>query len=661
LIPLAALLVAFAVHAPLADTIVLNSGRQLEGAVVSETASEITIRTGIGNLRVRRAEIRDWKRSDTGAKEVDGDAAYAGRRFEAALSLYQEARQAAVTQPAALQRLDTKISGTRQRIAEANALAIRQRLDAAVQMSERGQHDAAIAELTKLRALAPTDEDTSRVALSLARAHFGKAEALRDRQDRVGRQRELEQAIAADPGLYLARLALGEMLVSDPNTKKKGVEEVALGLRQGEEKVPDEERTRYHYMIARAYFEAGDYQSAAANFAACLRAKKLPSAYSDALDRAVESYVKMGESNMLQDSQKTIATLDEALKLNPEDKRVHFLLGRIRMDTGETSKAIAAFEKVVAIDPKYQGVHHVLARAHLDRNNYDAALANLNKELENNPRDYDALADRADVHILLGSFDLAAKDVAEAIKIEPERWRAYLLEARLATAREEYDRARENLAKVLQIKPDSVEAYVQMGKVLAAEKKFDEAKKWFEQVVAYLGAERNLSFKYKSLMAQSQTSLGDIELEQDSPRSADTRMRTALTFVPDFAPAFNKMGDVRRRLANEAFDPNAKAAIYREAEASYLKAIELNPKDPDFRLSLGILYHRYMKDTERAIVNYQRYLDMGGRDKLNVQNWIRECGLPAGAADGATTAAAAVTTGTAATTATADIATTTPQ
>lgn len=660
---LAVFVAALTVRAPLADTIVLNSGQRLEGAVVSETSGYVTVRTNIGNLRLQRGEIREWTRDGLGVTEVDGDAAFGAGRFEAALESYEAALKAEGVQPAARKRLEGKLADTRSRISNTGALAIREKLAAAGQMAERREYDTAIAELQSLRRIASTDAETTAINRQLGQVHFAKAEVLRDRQDRIGRRAELVQAIAADPGLFQARLALGEILMADPTTKKKGVEEVALGLKQGENRMADEERLLYHYIIAKSYFDEGNYQDAAANYAACLRVKKLPAVYSDALDRAVESYVKMGETNMLVDVQKTITTLDEALKLNPDDKRVYFLLGRIRMDTGETSKAIGAFEKVVRIDDKYQSVHHVLAKAYLDRNNYDDALANLNKELEINPRNYDALTDRADAHILLGSFDLASKDVAEAIRTEPERWGAYLLEARLATARDEYDRARENLAKVLQIKPDAVEAYVQMGKVLAAEKKYDESKKWFEQVVAYLGTTRNLSFKYKTLMAQAQTSLGDIELEQDSPRSADTRMRAALEYVPDFAPAFNKIGDVRRRLANEVVDPESKARIYKDAEASYAKAIELSPKNPDFYLSLGILYHRYLKDANRAIVNYKLYLDLGGRDKLNVQNWIRECGQPETAADRGTTATAAMTTATATmtTATTADAATTQPR
>ncbi len=636
-----------------ADTLVLTSGRTLTGAVVSENLSEITIRTEIGTLKVRRSEVREWQRGDSSPEEVDADNSARAGRYPEAMAGYASALKKAPKGSAAASRLEGKITQLRGRTRQVEDAANSAQIQRAREMMAREDFEGAQGALEQVRTRLVTDDATSSVLRLLAEVHFLKAKQAEDRQDSLLRERELRAAVEAYPQFYKARLVYGELLLRNAATAPKGLESIQLGLKYGEGEMTDAERVQYHYIVARRYFDRGDYQSAAANFAACLRAKKLPAAYSDALDRAVESYIKMGEQASITDSQKTINNLNEALKLNPTNKSALFLLGRIHMDSGETTLAIENLKKVVEIDDKYQSVHHVLAGAYQNANDYDNALGQLDKELTNNPNNYDALTDRAEISVLQGSFEKADKDVQAAIQKEPGKWRAYLLQARINMANEQYDKAIESLDRALAIKQDAVEVYIQRGKVLAAEKKLDEARKWFEEVVKHLGAARNLTFKYKNLMAETQTALGDIAMAEDNPRSAETRFRLALDYVPNFGLALNRIGDVRRRLGAEATDADMKQDRYREALDYYNRAIAINPNNADFYLSLGILYHKHLKDASKAIVNYQKYLDLNGRDKTNVANWIKECGTPVGLADkmstgtGTTTATAGMTTGTA--------------
>ena len=126
-------------------------------------------------------------------------------------------------------------------------------------------------------------------------------------------------------------------------------------------------------------------------------------------------------------------------------------------------------------------------------------------------------------------------------------------------------------------------------------------------------------------VAEAQTQLAEIDLQQDSPRQAETRLQIALEHVTGYPLALARLGDVKKRLASDV-DPAARRNYYREAENYYRQATDADPRNPDFYLALGILYHKNLKDTRKAVVNYQKYLELGGKDKASVAKWIEECG-----------------------------------
>lgn len=643
---LVAALIAGAASRANADTIILNSGRSLEGAVTAETPSDITLRTGVGTIRVSRSDIREWRRSDRVSAEVDGDSAFAAGRLEPALQHYQEALRQVPVDSAAATRLRERVQDVRRQMAEVVERQLASDIARVNLMLDQDRLDEAQALVEGMLARMPNDGRVPLVTKLQAEVHFRKAARARDMQNRPERARQLAAAVAAYPDHFRARLAYGEMLLENSATEQEGLQQIAVGLERGEGEIRDEERARYHYLAARKYFDRRDYQNAASNFAACGQVKNLPPECADALDRAAESYLRMSEENIIADSQKTIGNLNQALRWNPQNKSVHFLLGRIYRDTGQTSAAIEAFRQVIAIDDKYKNVHHALALAHLDRSEYDEALAALDKELETTPRNYDAMLDRAETLMLQGSVERARTDVDRAVAQEPERWRGYLMKAKLETLDKNYADARKSLERLLDLKRDSAEGKIQLGRIEAAEKNFDKAREWLEEVVDELAKKPTGNYGQRLLAADARTVLGQIEMEQGSPRAAETRFRQALEIVPTYAPALAGIGDVRRSLGADTRETALRDRYYRDALNYYQEAIGLASRNPEYHLKVGVLYHNNIKDTARAIISYQAYLDLGGRDRTTVQNWINECGTPGALLPETTTATVATTTGT---------------
>ena len=77
-------LVILAAGQAYADRVVLNSGRVLEGAIVRQTATEVVIRTEVGNVSLSRRDVREIQSTSMEPEEVDGDTAFARRDYDTA-------------------------------------------------------------------------------------------------------------------------------------------------------------------------------------------------------------------------------------------------------------------------------------------------------------------------------------------------------------------------------------------------------------------------------------------------------------------------------------------------------------------------------------------------------------------------------------------------
>lgn len=63
---------------------------------------------------------------------------------------------------------------------------------------------------------------------------------------------------------------------------------------------------------------------------------------------------------------------------------------------------------------------------------------------------------------------------------------------------------------------------------------------------------------------------------------------------------------------------------YKEAIAEYEKNLELTPNDPDTHYNLGVLYDDYLKDRQKALYHYQKYITVNPKapDSKKVEGYI---------------------------------------
>ena len=140
----------------------------------------------------------------------------------------------------------------------------------------------------------------------------------------------------------------------------------------------DEEQPKYFLQAAMINERLGNQEQALQN---ALRAEALGSNHPDVFAIAAETYYTKGEwSQAMKYAQKAVA-------IQPENAMYNFQMGRLKLQTGDTSTAIAIFDLILREDSSYVGVYQQMAAIARSRGTLDTAIYFLQKGLSYQPRD----------------------------------------------------------------------------------------------------------------------------------------------------------------------------------------------------------------------------------------------------------------------------------
>ena len=109
-----------------------------------------------------------------------------------------------------------------------------------------------------------------------------------------------------------------------------------------------------------------------------------------------------------------------------------------------------------------------------------------------------------------------------------------------------------------------------------------------------------------------QLNLGLLYLHDSRLPDAEAAFKAALEHSPASAVAGNELGIVERRLGKFA-----------EAEAAYQRTIATEPNFAAAHLNLGVLYDLYLAQPQKALDEFERYLEIAGENK-QVSGWVVE-------------------------------------
>jgi tetratricopeptide (TPR) repeat protein len=120
-----------------------------------------------------------------------------------------------------------------------------------------------------------------------------------------------------------------------------------------------------------------------------------------------------------------------------------------------------------------------------------------------------------------------------------------------------------------------------------------------------------------------QLNLGLLYLRDSRLPEAEAAFKAALALTPSSAVAGNQLGIVERKLGK-----------FTEAEAAYQRTIAAEPDYAPAHLNLGVLYDLYLAQPQKALDEFERYIELAGENK-QVAGWVVELrkrvGAPASA------------------------------
>jgi len=112
--------------------------------------------------------------------------------------------------------------------------------------------------------------------------------------------------------------------------------------------------------------------------------------------------------------------------------------------------------------------------------------------------------------------------------------------------------------------------------------------------------------------AGPQINLGLLYLRTNRFADAEQAFRSALTRNPQSAVASDELGIALRKLGK-----------FTEAEAAYQRTISLDPNYAPAYLNLGVLYDLYLAEPQKALEQFEHYLQLAGENK-QVSGWVIE-------------------------------------
>jgi tetratricopeptide (TPR) repeat protein len=102
-------------------------------------------------------------------------------------------------------------------------------------------------------------------------------------------------------------------------------------------------------------------------------------------------------------------------------------------------------------------------------------------------------------------------------------------------------------------------------------------------------------------------------LKDSKLTQAETALKAAVQINPANAPAGNELGIVERRLGKFA-----------DAEAAYQRTITADPNYAPAHLNLGVLYDLYLAEPQKALDEFERYIEIAGQGNRQVAGWVVE-------------------------------------
>jgi tetratricopeptide (TPR) repeat protein len=471
----------------------------------------------------------------------------------------------------------------------------------------------------------------TRPAFSLGRYYLGLAYA----QARESQKAEAEfvTAVQNDETFLLPYIPLAELKLN------QGSSEAAI--RYARKALADVSLSQAHLILSRAYINQRAFENAAQEVEAYL--KQHPGSASGLYHLAL---LRLAQKDLAGAE----AVLNNALKIDPENRDLVSLMARIQIQLNRPERAVDTVRQAIARSPGNADLYRALAETYWAERDYPKAEAAFLKAGSLKPEAKTALSD----------FYVATGQPAKAIAVDESRLMSdgpnAALQRRLAglyLAQKSVDRAAPMIEELLKADGKDVEAHILKGRLLLAEGRTSDAVTELQAAVnidpnsaaarTYLGnayrqagktaeAESawNEALRIDNSMVQARLALAQSNLRSGKAAEAMTQANEILKIDPSFADALLVLGNaqmlkkdfkaaeksfqrlVDQRSGNAAALERLGAAVaaqgdFVRAESHFVEALRNDPDNIELIAAL-LTNDLRQKKPEKAIQHIQSYI-----------------------------------------------------
>lgn len=605
------LILALEMPSAWADLVIMKNGKEIKGRILKEEADTITIMTPAISIVLQLKDIEKIEKDpNLSPEESLGDVAMEDKQYYEALRYYQEALKNSQNKESLLEKIDN----IRKIQEEEVKRRFGQQLTQVDRFIEEKQFDRGEELLQQILSNLPDESLADPVKEKLSLLYYKKALEYINTVDDIKAEECLRKAINTFESSYEPQLLYADLLSRNPRTYDTAIQHYLKGIEIGARHLPPERLARYLRSMALLYEYNKQFDRAITYHKMIL--EKDPINYPDTRDRIVNAYLYLFENVPEQDFAKRREYLQAAAEMDPYSIKAHFALASLYYNNNLIDECLNECAKIAEINSKLPDLHYYQALCLLQKKELEKAREALERELGINPDNYEALSALGDYHLNGGQYEKAIEYYERAVQIRKEKYHAYIGLARAYKKLEKQDKAKEYLEQVFVTNPDHIEANLLSGALYKDAQEYKKALELFNNVVNRLTETGTvLNPESRKLLVEALIQRGELNIIMDSPRIAIVDFQECLKYEPDYAEIYYHIAQT-----------NIKLGKYKEAEDFYFKAQSLDPKNPNYYLGLGIMYHNNLKQTQKAIENYRKYIDLGGEDFVKVNEWIKECG-----------------------------------
>jgi tetratricopeptide (TPR) repeat protein len=203
------------------------------------------------------------------------------------------------------------------------------------------------------------------------------------------------------------------------------------------------------------------------------------------------------------ETEKALAYLIKAKRLEPENPDVIFEFGKVCLERNLFKDALPALEKAVQLKPDNDQYTYVLAAAYVGKRRSKEALVLLDRLVRRNPEDPIMNYAMGSVLYTEGTdLDRAEAYLKKSIRLQPVQVAAYYYLGMVELAKGDQNQAAQILRELLQRYPDHIPALEQFGTILLKQGNYAEAQQVLERVLQLDQTSLMGHYQYSLLLAR---------------------------------------------------------------------------------------------------------------------------------------------------------------